>query len=139
MKTTISISLLALLALPVLSRGQENANLLPDAPSQVVAQISDQQSDPASPSAAVSPAPARPAPAFNTRFGAGEKFRYYMNETFLIPAAVTAPAFRAGLRMANPPVKGQPDTPRTGGRARRASGTTSETPSRSGTAFGRHV
>ena len=104
MKTTISISLLALLALPVASRGQETSNLLPDAPSQIVAEMSDQQSDPAA--AAIDTLPTRPAPAFKARFGAGEKCRYYLSETYFNPAAVTAPAFRAGLRMANPPGKG---------------------------------
>jgi hypothetical protein len=34
------------------------------------------------------------------------KFRYYVNETYLNPGVFTAPAFRAGIRMANPPGKG---------------------------------
>jgi hypothetical protein len=34
------------------------------------------------------------------------KFRYYVNETYLNPSVFTAPAFRAGIRMANPPGKG---------------------------------
>lgn len=34
------------------------------------------------------------------------KFRYYVSETYLNPSVFTAPAFRAGLRMANPPGKG---------------------------------
>jgi hypothetical protein len=33
------------------------------------------------------------------------KFSYYVTETFLNPSAFTAPAFRAGIRMANPPGK----------------------------------
>lgn len=40
------------------------------------------------------------------RFGIGDKFRYYLGETYLNPSFVIAPAFRAGFRMANPP--GQP-------------------------------
>ena len=34
------------------------------------------------------------------------KFRYYVSETYLNPSVFTAPAFRAGIRMANPPGKG---------------------------------
>jgi hypothetical protein len=36
-------------------------------------------------------------------FGVGNKFRFYLGETYLNPSFVTAPAFRAGIRMANPP------------------------------------
>src|SRR5262245_61339763 len=39
-------------------------------------------------------------------FGVEGKFRYYLNETYLNPSVFTAPAFRAGIRMANPPGKG---------------------------------
>jgi hypothetical protein len=39
-------------------------------------------------------------------FGVEDKFRYYITETYLNPSALTAPAFRAGIRMANPPGKG---------------------------------
>lgn len=41
-----------------------------------------------------------------TTFDTAAKFRYYIHETYLNPSAVTAPAFRAGIRMANPPGKG---------------------------------
>jgi hypothetical protein len=34
------------------------------------------------------------------------KFNYYVNETYLNPSVFTAPAFTAGIRMANPPGKG---------------------------------
>ena len=34
------------------------------------------------------------------------KFEYYVTETYLNPSTFTAPAFRAGIRMANPPGKG---------------------------------
>jgi hypothetical protein len=34
------------------------------------------------------------------------KFRYFVSETYLNPSVFTAPAFRAGIRMANPAGKG---------------------------------
>jgi hypothetical protein len=37
---------------------------------------------------------------------AGNRFSYYMTETYWNPSALTAPAFRAGLRMVSPPGKG---------------------------------
>lgn len=39
------------------------------------------------------------------------KFRYYVGETYLNPSVFTAPAFRAGIRMANPPGKGATQYP----------------------------
>ena len=36
-------------------------------------------------------------------FGVRDKFRFYLGETYLNPSFVTAPAFRAAIRMANPP------------------------------------
>jgi hypothetical protein len=39
-------------------------------------------------------------------FGVEDKVRYYVGETYLNPSVFTAPAFRAGIRMANPPGKG---------------------------------
>src|SRR6516225_7517158 len=36
-------------------------------------------------------------------FGLGAKFRYDLGETYLNPSFLTAPAFRASIRMANPP------------------------------------
>jgi hypothetical protein len=39
------------------------------------------------------------------------KFRYYVSETYLNPSVFTAPAFRAGIRMANPPGKGPTQYP----------------------------
>ena len=38
--------------------------------------------------------------------GVESKFDYYVTETYLNPSVFTAPAFRAGIRMANPPGKG---------------------------------
>jgi hypothetical protein len=37
------------------------------------------------------------------RFGVSDKFRFYLGETYGNPSFVTAPAFRAAIRMANPP------------------------------------
>jgi hypothetical protein len=39
------------------------------------------------------------------------KVRYYLSETYLNPSVFTAPAFRAGIRMANPPGKGATQYP----------------------------
>lgn len=39
------------------------------------------------------------------------KFRYYVSETYLNPSVFTAPAFRAGIRMVNPPGKGATQYP----------------------------
>jgi hypothetical protein len=53
--------------------------------------------------------PATTTPAFGSygqSSGVGDKFDYYLNETYLNPSVFTAPAFRAGIRMANPPGKG---------------------------------
>jgi hypothetical protein len=53
-------------------------------------------------------------PAFGSNTpspGVEGKFRYYVNETFLNPSVFTAPAFRAGIRMANPPGKGATQYP----------------------------
>jgi hypothetical protein len=36
----------------------------------------------------------------------GNRFSYYMTETYWNPSVLTAPAFRAGMYMANPPGKG---------------------------------
>ena len=50
-----------------------------------------------------------PTQAFGSNgrpFGVGDKFNYYIDETYLNPSVFTAPAVRAGIRMANPPGKG---------------------------------
>jgi hypothetical protein len=44
-------------------------------------------------------------------FSVENKFGYYVTETYLNPGAFTAPAFRAGIRMANPPGKGATQYP----------------------------
>src|ERR1700739_2362042 len=56
-------------------------------------------------------APSDPAvdsvrPAHASRCIAGSKLGYYLTETYFNPSLFTAPAFRAGIRMANPPGKG---------------------------------
>jgi hypothetical protein len=43
--------------------------------------------------------------------GLEDKFSYYITETYLNPSVFTAPAFRAGIRMANPPGKGATQYP----------------------------
>jgi hypothetical protein len=45
-------------------------------------------------------------PSYKARFGSRDKFGYYVSETYLNASLFTAPAFRAGIRMANPPGKG---------------------------------
>lgn len=64
------------------------------------------------------PAPAKDAPAdsdaglglaqpsYKASFGSRDKFGYYLSEAYLNASLVTAPAFRAGIRLANPPGKG---------------------------------
>jgi hypothetical protein len=113
MKNTIPVALLALLTLPTITLGQDAAKALPDAasasqntskPSSDPSDIG-QQGDPPS-SGVLDPVPAQHAQATNAGFGLRGKFGYYMTETYLNPSALTAPAFRAGLRMANPPGKG---------------------------------
>jgi hypothetical protein len=64
-------------------------------------QISEQISNPPDPTATAPTARAK-APTGNS----GNRFCYYMTETYWNPSALTAPAFRAGLRMASPPGKG---------------------------------
>jgi len=44
--------------------------------------------------------------------GVGDKFRYYFTETYFQPGAYIGPAFRAGLRMANPPGTGPTKYPK---------------------------
>jgi hypothetical protein len=114
MKNAIVISLLTLSILPIMSQGQDSAKALPDAPSAQAApkasgDISETDSrlvDPPSPSAPVDPSPSLRSTASGPEFSLSNKFSYYMTETYFNPGALTAPAFRAGLRMASPPGKG---------------------------------
>jgi hypothetical protein len=114
MKNTIAVSVLALLILPVMSWAQNSGKALPDSPSSHAvpkasgdsSEIDSRAVDPPSPSAPINPSPSRSLPATSAGFGVSNKFGYYMTETYFNPGALTAPAFRAGLRMANPPGKG---------------------------------
>jgi hypothetical protein len=113
MKNTITISLLALLLLPATSRAQDAQKPLPDAPSAQLApgaanDISDVDHGAVDPPSSSEP---RQAPATAAEFGLRNKFGYYMTETYFNPSVFTAPAFRAGLRMANPPGKGATQYP----------------------------
>lgn len=118
MKTALKISVLALLILPAIAYGQESAEPIPDAPSSL--QISAEatgvsepgQRGPDSPpsSAGIDPVSPRGL-ARGTGIHFGDKVHYYLNETYFNPSALTAPAFRAGLRMANPPGKGATQYP----------------------------
>jgi hypothetical protein len=118
MKSSISISLFAVLIFPATSLGQDAKNL-PNAPSSQAAanasgSISDHGQravDPPSSSGAIDSSPTQPVQANTGGFGFSNKLRYYMTETYLNPGASTAPAFRAGLRMANPPGKGATQYP----------------------------
>ncbi len=95
MKNALSLALLALLILPaVCAFGQDSATPLPEAPTYQTGQDASDN------------VPSLSAPRAQTRFGVGGKFHYYLTETYFNPSALTAPAFRAGLRMANPPGKG---------------------------------
>lgn len=119
MKSTISISLLALLIFPVVSWGQDPERPLPEAPSSQIARMAsgdiseiDQQAvDPPSSSVPMDSSPAQRAPAAEANFGLSNKFGYYITETYINPSVFTAPAFGAGLRMANPPGKGATQYP----------------------------
>jgi hypothetical protein len=51
------------------------------------------------------------APNYKARFDARDKFGYYLTETYLNASLLTAPAFRAGIRMANPPGRGATQYP----------------------------
>jgi hypothetical protein len=118
MKNTISISLLALLMFPAISLGQDATKPLPNAPSSQAAakasgsisDIGQRAVDPPSSSVAIDSKP-QGAQVNAALFGVGDKFRYYMTETYFNLSALTAPAFRAGLRMANPPGKGATQYP----------------------------
>jgi len=118
MKNTVSISLLALLTLPAIAAGQDAAKPLPNAPSHTavagsgdIRENSGRAADAPSSSVPVDPSPARRPPATGAEFGLSGKFSYYMTETYFNPSVFTAPAFRAGIRMANPPGKGQTQYP----------------------------
>jgi hypothetical protein len=116
MKDTISSSvLLALLLSPIASFGQDAPKPSPSAtsnapaPSGEISKRSTQASlDPPSP---ITPSASQRGATGGTDLGPANKLDYYFSETFLNLGMLTAPAFRASLRMANPPGKGATQYP----------------------------
>lgn len=108
MKNVINISMLALLMLPAGSYGQATAKPLPDAPSSEAIsegykgfnELGQREPDLPPSSAGIG------APAVRAGIHFEDKIQYYLKETYFNPSAFTAPVFRAGLRMANPPGRG---------------------------------
>jgi hypothetical protein len=111
MKNTISLARLAVLFLSATALGQDDlkptyaaasprTTSKPSGKSAIIGQ--PKEDDPPSPAAIDAP-PAQPMNATTAQFGVNGKFGYYMTETYLNPSVLTAPAFRAGLRIANPP------------------------------------
>jgi hypothetical protein len=103
MKKAASLLALATLALPV-SYGQSRLAPDTDGTGRTATTVSATGAILRDDAKNSSPA-AAPAAAQNQsgRLGVEGKFRYYLGETYFNPSLVTAPAFRAGLRMANPP------------------------------------
>jgi hypothetical protein len=103
MKKALSICLVAAV-LRICCPGQEPAGPASTPSSQAAVFGADRQpSDDA----------AMPAGTHSSKLTAGSqaagmqsKFSYYLAETYFNPGALTAPAFRAGLHMANPPGNG---------------------------------
>lgn len=118
MKKTMIIALLALLSLPTISAGQESAkpsdaasSLTASRPDGVTADSGERAGGLAQSSGTLDPASMPYGQPKKSGIGLDGKFGYYMTETYLNPSALTAPAFRAGLRMANPPGKGATQYP----------------------------
>jgi hypothetical protein len=118
MKNATTFSVLALLILPAIASGQDAAKPLPDAPSsQTISagsrgstELGQMEADPPPYSAGIDPVAPR-VPAVRAGINFEDKVHYYLTETYFNPSALTAPAFRAGLRMANPPGKGATQYP----------------------------
>ena len=118
MKNATTISVLALLIIPAIASGQDAAKALPEAPSSQSisagswdsAVLGQTEADPPPSSAGIDPV-APLAPAVRAGINFEDKVHYYLTETYFNPSALTAPAFRAGLRMANPPGKGATQYP----------------------------
>jgi hypothetical protein len=109
MKNTISISLLALLILPVTSWGQDAETTLPSAPSSQIAprasgDISDVDHGTVDPSSSVPlyPNPAQPAAATAAEFGFSNKFSYYMTETYFQSQCFYCTSFPCGAPHGEP-------------------------------------
>ena len=109
---TLSLLLLTTLLTMAMSFAQDIA-LLPNAPSfgndpqPSMELVADREPTLAKDASADSDAGLGLAPpSYKARFGSRDKFGYYLSETYLNASLFTAAAFRAGLRMANPPGKG---------------------------------
>jgi hypothetical protein len=95
-----------------LSFAQDPTTSLNTAPSRTQFQLSGElagnngDSAPKHAIAASDPAVDSVTPAHGSRCMAGNKLGYYLTETYFNASLFTAPAFRAGIRMANPPGKG---------------------------------
>ena len=118
MKNAIKVSMLALLILPGMAHGQVNTKPLPDAPSSEATSEGAKgltelgQKEPDSPPSSAGTDPVSPrAPTGKAGINFEDKLHYYFTETYFNPSAFTAPAFRAGLRMANPPGRGATEYP----------------------------
>jgi hypothetical protein len=108
--------LVATLALAFVPMGSVSGQEAPAAPSPTVPSNAPPDSGSSSPEQhpefVDSPPPSRNSSTFpQAQPGAPslslrDKVHNYLGETFLNPAVLTAPAFRAGLRMANPPTHG---------------------------------
>lgn len=117
MKSATTISVLALLILPATASGQDAVKPLPNAPSSRT--ISAGSGGPtelgqraANPPSSVAIDPVSPqTPTIRNGISFADKAHYYLSETYFNPSALTAPALRAGLRMANPPGKGASQYP----------------------------
>ncbi len=118
MKNATTSSVFALLILPAIASGQDAAKPLPDAPSsQIISavfrgstELGQMKADPPQSSPGIDPVAPR-APAVRAGINVEDKLHYYLTETYFNPSILTAPAFRAGLRMANPPGKGATQYP----------------------------
>ena len=108
MKHTLIAGLVTLSLLPsaaTLAQDVPSSNSLPGAPNPTSSE--DLREHPIdSPIPLGAAGAVRQARSTSSAFTMKDKFHYYASETFLNPAAFTAPAFRAGLRMANPPTRG---------------------------------
>jgi hypothetical protein len=82
----------------------QDGSTLPSAPSAVAsdADVSARLGA----SSAIGTAAEPHSPVTSQGFIVRDKFGYYLTETYFNPSVFTAPAFRAGLRMANPPGHG---------------------------------
>ena len=119
MKNAINISVLTLLILPAIASGQDASKAIPDAPSSRATseasgpftELGQRGADPSLSSTGIDPVAPPSTSAEGGRITFADKIHYYLTETYFNPSALTAPAFRAGLRMANPPGKGATQYP----------------------------